>query len=199
MKNLKGSKTEQNLVNAVLFEARDYQLFSLYEEQAKREGLEEISKKFNELASEQKAHANLLTHHLKDEDYEVNFTLHFHKLGRTDENLKAAVELEIHEYQDIYPRYAKEAREEGYDHIEEIFQMLVQVENCHHMELDKYYQMMINNKLFSKSKDTKWKCINCGRELNSKEAPERCPLCNHKQGFFKEDPDQNTKNKKQAN
>lgn len=199
MKNLKGTKTENNIIKAIIFESKNYHTFSMFEEQAKREGLEEISLKFKEIADQEKSHASLLTNLIKEGNYEINYSLFFPKLGNTLENLFNAVKTETHEFQDIYPGYAKTAREEGFLRIEEIFQMLTQVENCHHMELKKYHDMLKNNTLFKKDKVIKWKCINCGRELDSQEAPDKCPLCDHKQGYFKEDPDQNSKKKKNDN
>ena len=170
-KELKGSKTEANLWEAFAGESQARNKYTYYASKAKKEGFEQISELFTETANQEKEHAKLW------------FKL-IHSIGSTLENLKDAAQGENDEWTDMYPRMAKEAREEGFDDIATLFEGVAAIEKVHEEKYKKLLQNIEQGIVFSRDGDTIWQCRNCGHIHIGKQAPEVCPVCNHPQAYF---------------
>lgn len=170
-KDLKGTKTLENLMTAFAGESQARNKYTYYASKAKKEGFEQIAELFTETANQEKEHAKIW------------FKL-FHGIGDTMENLKDAAQGENDEWTDMYPRMAKEAREEGFDEIADLFEGVAAVEKVHE---EKYRKLLANIEegiVFSRDGDRVWQCRNCGHIHVGKQAPEVCPVCNHPQAYF---------------
>lgn len=170
-KDLKGTKTLQNLMAAFAGESQARNKYTYYASKAKKEGLEQIAELFTETANQEKEHAKIW------------FKL-FHGVGDTMENLKDAAQGENDEWTDMYPRMAQEAREEGFDDIADLFDGVAAVEKVHE---EKYRRLLANIEegiVFSRDGDRVWQCRNCGHIHVGKQAPDVCPVCNHPQAYF---------------
>ena len=170
-KDLKGTKTLENLMAAFAGESQARNKYTYYASKAKKEGFEQIAELFTETANQEKEHAKIW------------FKL-FHGIGDTMENLKDAAQGENDEWTDMYPRMAKEAREEGFDEIADLFEGVAAVEKVHE---EKYRKLLANIEegiVFSRDGDRVWQCRNCGHIHVGKQAPEVCPVCNHPQAYF---------------
>lgn len=169
--NLKGSKTEKNLMAAFAGESQVRSKYTYFASVAKKEGYEQIAAIFLETADNEKEHAKLWFKALG-------------ALGNTAENLLHAAEGENYEWTDMYDTFAKEAEEEGFLEIAERFRLVAQVEKSH----EERYRALLNNvemqKVFEKSEETIWECRNCGHLVIGKKAPEICPVCEHPKAFF---------------
>ena len=170
-KELKGSKTEANLWAAFAGESQARNKYTYYASKAKKEGYEQISELFTETANQEKEHAKLW------------FKL-IHGVGSTIENLKDAAQGENDEWTNMYPRMAKEAREEGFDEIAALFEGVAAIEKVHEEKYKKLLQNIEDCIVFSRDGDTVWQCRNCGHIHIGKQAPEVCPVCNHPQAYF---------------
>ncbi len=170
-KELKGSKTEANLWAAFAGESQARNKYTYYASKAKKEGYEQISELFTETANQEKEHAKLW------------FKL-IHGVGSTIENLKDAAQGENDEWTNMYPRMAKEAREEGFDEIAALFEGVAAIEKVHEEKYKKLLQNIEDGIVFSRDGDTVWQCRNCGHIHIGKQAPEVCPVCNHPQAYF---------------
>ena len=171
MKDLKGTKTEANLWEAFAGESKARNKYTYYASKAKKDGYEQIAALFEETAAQEKEHAKLW------------FKL-VHGIGSTMDNLKDAAEGENNEWTDMYPRMAKEAREEGFEEIARIMEGVAAIEKAHE---ERYLKLLknINDKIvFSRDGDAIWQCRNCGHLYIGKEAPAVCPVCNHPQSYF---------------
>ena len=171
MAELKGSKTEQNLWTAFAGEAQARNKYTYFASKAKKDGYVQIAKIFEETAANEKEHA------------EIWFKL-LGGIGSTAENLAAAAEGENYEWTDMYATMAKEAEEEGFDHIAFLFSEVAKIEKEHE---ERYRKLLANVKeglVFSKDGDTIWQCANCGHIHVGKKAPEICPVCAHPQAYF---------------
>lgn len=170
---LKGSKTEQNLMAAFAGESQARNKYDYYSSQAKKEGYVQISNIFAETAKNEKEHAKLWFKLLEGG-----------KIKSTVENLAAAAAGENYEWTDMYATFAKEAREEGFDDIAEVLEGVGKIEK-HHEE--RYLALLKNindDSVFSKEDETVWICTNCGHIHVGNEAAKLCPVCNHAQAYF---------------
>ncbi|MCH5175197.1 MAG: rubrerythrin family protein [Prevotellaceae bacterium] len=170
-KDLKGSKTEANLMIAFAGESQARNKYTYYASKAKKDGYEQIAALFLETAEQEKEHAKMW------------FKL-IHGIGTTEENLADAAAGENEEWVNMYPTMAKEAREEGFDDIADLFEGVAAIEKVHE---DKYKKLLENVKeglVFSRDGDTVWQCRNCGHIHVGKKAPEKCPVCDHPQAHF---------------
>lgn len=170
---LKGSKTEANLNTAFAGESMARNKYTYYASQAKKEGYEQIADIFLETAENEKEHAKLWFK-----------ALHDGKVPKTIENLKDAAAGENYEHTTMYADFAKEAREEGFDEIAKLFEMVGGIEK-HHEE--RYLALLKNIEegiVFKKDQVVMWKCRNCGYIHVGTEAPEVCPVCKHAKSFF---------------
>ena len=171
--DLKGSKTEQNLMTAFAGESQARNKYTYFASKAKKEGYEQIAAIFLETAENEKEHAKIW--------YKL---LNGGEIGTTTENLKAAAEGENYEWTDMYAEFAKTAKEEGFDKIAYLFEAVGKIEKEHEERYKKLLENVEDGLVFSKDGDKIWKCRNCGHICIGKEAPEVCPVCNHPKAFF---------------
>ena len=170
---LKGSKTEKNLMDAFAGESQARNKYTYFASKAKKEGYEQIAAIFQETADNEKEHAKLWFKLLNGGE-----------IPTTEENLAAAAAGENYEWTDMYDRMAKEAREEGFNHIAYLFEAVGKIEKEHEERYRKLLENVDGELVFSKDGDKIWKCRNCGHICVGKEAPNVCPVCNHPQSFF---------------
>lgn len=171
MKDLKGTKTLANLMEAFAGESQARNKYTYFASKAKKEGYEQIAALFTETADQEKEHAKMW------------FKL-FHGIGDTAENLRGAAAGENDEWTDMYPRMAKEAREEGFDEIADKFEAVAAVEKAHEERYKKLLANVEGKLVFSRDGDCIWQCRNCGHLHIGKEAPETCPVCDHPKAYF---------------
>ena len=171
MPELKGSKTEANLWTAFAGESQARNKYTYFASKAKKDGYVQISKIFEETAANEKEHAKIWFKLLEG-------------IGTTAENLKAAAEGENYEWTDMYATMAKEAKEEGFDHIAFLFEEVAKIEKEHE---ERYLKLLANVEggiVFSRDGDMIWQCSNCGHIHVGKQAPEVCPVCAHPRDYF---------------
>lgn len=171
--DLKGSKTEANLMAAFAGESQARNKYTYYASKAKKEGYEQIAAIFQETADNEKEHAKLWFKLLNGGE-----------IGTTEENLKAAAEGENYEWTDMYERMAKEAREEGFDHIAYLFDGVAKIEKEHEERYKKLLENVKDGKVFEAGEIKIWKCRNCGHIVVGTKAPEICPICAHPKAYF---------------
>ncbi len=174
MADLKGTKTEQNLMTAFAGESQARNKYTYYASKAKKEGYEQIAELFTETANNEKEHAKIWFKLLHDGDVPDTVT-----------NLEDAANGENFEWTDMYDTFAKEAREEGFDRIAYLFEAVGQIEKEHEARYLKLLENVKNGLVFSKDGDTIWQCANCGHICIGKNAPEVCPVCSHPKAYFK--------------
>lgn len=182
-KILKGSKTEQNLINAFAGESQARNRYSFFAKQAKKDGYEQIAEIFLITAENEKEHAKLFYEHIGNTIGQVNSSYPF-ELGTTKENLESAINGEKEEWSILYPDGEKVAREEGFDKIAETFHHVVEAEKHHEKRYSKLLENVKNNTVFSKPEETNWMCRECGYIHHGKSAPKKCPNCHHPQAYF---------------
>ena len=170
---LKGSKTEQNLMTAFAGESQARNKYTYYASQAKKDGYVQISKIFEETANNEKEHAKLWFKYL-----------HGGKVPSTIENLKDAADGENYEWTDMYATFAKEAKEEGFEELAALFEMVAKIEKEHEERYRKLLANIENGEVFVKSEPNTWECGNCGHVHVGESAPELCPVCKHPQSYF---------------
>ncbi len=173
MPELKGSKTERNLMEAFAGESQARNKYTYFASKAKKEGYEQIAAIFLETAENEKEHAKIW--------YKL---LNGGEVGNTIENLQAAADGENYEWTDMYDRFAREAKEEGFDKIAYLFTEVGNIEKEHEERYKKLLENVKGDLVFSKDGDKIWKCRNCGHICIGKEAPGICPVCNHPQSYF---------------
>ena len=173
MNNLKGSKTEENLLTAFAGESMARNKYTFYASQAKKEGYEQIANIFLETANNEKEHAKLW--------YKL---LHDGQVADTMTNLKNAAAGEHDEWTDMYARFAQVAREEGFNRIAVLFEMVGKIEKHHEERYLKLVGNIEDNLVFQRGEDKVWICRNCGHITVGKSAPSICPVCAHPQSYF---------------
>ena len=173
MKELKGSKTEQNLMKAFAGESQARNKYTYYASKAKKEGYEQIAAIFEETAGNEKEHAKLWFKYLNGGS-----------VPSTEENLKAAADGENYEWTDMYETFAKEAEEEGFEELAIKFRQVGEIEKHHEERYRKLLKNIDDQVVFSKDEDKIWICRNCGHIVIGKSAPDVCPVCNHPQSYF---------------
>ena len=170
---LKGSKTEANLLAAFAGESQARNKYTYYASKAKKEGYEQIAAIFEETAGNEKEHAKIW---FKE--------LHNGSVPSTIENLKDAAAGENYEWTDMYATFAKEAKEEGFDRIAKLFEEVGKIEKEHEERYLKLLENVKEGKVFEAGEVKIWKCRNCGHIVVGTSAPEVCPVCNHPKAFF---------------
>ncbi|MBE7054387.1 MAG: rubrerythrin family protein [Ruminococcaceae bacterium] len=171
MKELKGSKTEKNLMEAFAGESQARNKYTYFASKAKKEGYNQIAALFEETANNEKEHAKMWFKLLGG-------------IGDTAQNLKAAAEGENYEWTDMYAQFAKDAKEEGFEEIALLFEGVAKIEKAHEERYRKLLENVENGLVFSKDGDAIWECRNCGHIVIGKKAPEICPVCAHPQAYF---------------
>ncbi|MBQ3306817.1 MAG: rubrerythrin family protein [Bacilli bacterium] len=170
---LKGSKTEQNLMAAFAGESQARNKYTYFASKAKKDGYEQIAAIFEETANNEKEHAKMW---FKE--------LHGGEVPSTIENLEAAADGENYEWTDMYEEFAKTAEEEGFKAIAAKFRAVGAIEKHHEERYRKLLENVKGNLVFSKDGDRVWICRNCGHICVGKEAPKVCPVCAHPQSYF---------------
>lgn len=181
---LKGTKTEVNILTAFAGESQARNRYSYFASQAKKDGFVQISAIFEETANQEKEHAKRLFKLLEGGEVEIQAAFPAGVIGSTLENLKEAAGGENYEWTEMYPGFAKVAREEGFKEIAEIFESIAVAEKQHER---RYLGLMANinqGSVFKKDKPVKWSCRNCGYVHEGAAAPEVCPSCDHPQAHF---------------
>jgi len=184
MANIKGTKTERNILTAFAGESQARNRYDYYASVAKKEGYVQIADIFAETANQEKEHAKRLFKFLEGGDVEIQADYPAGVIGTTAENLKAAAKGENYEWTDMYPTFAKVAREEGFNEIANVFEAIAVAEKQH----EKRYLGLLANveagTVFKKDQVVTWRCRNCGYLHVGQEAPEKCPACAHPQAHF---------------
>lgn len=173
MKELEGSKTMKNLLEAFAGESMAHNKYSYYASKAKKDGYVQIARIFEETANNEKEHAKIWFK-----------LLHDGVVPPTPENLADAAAGENFEWTDMYAKFAKEAREEGFDHIAELFEGVAKIEKEHEERYRKLLSNIEKGIVFSREGDMVWICSNCGHVHIGKQAPDVCPVCDHPQAYF---------------
>lgn len=171
--NLKGSKTEQNLMEAFAGESQARNKYDFFASVAKKEGFEQIAGIFSETADNEKEHAKRLFKFLSGGT-----------LPKTIKNLLESAQGENHEHTSMYPDFEKIAREEGFNEIADIFHEIAEVEEAHEKRFLKLLNNIKNDTVFKKDEVVQWKCRNCGYIHEGQEAPEVCPACDHPKAHY---------------
>ena len=171
--DLKGSKTEKNLQTAFAGESQAHTKYQYYASAAKKEGYNQIGAIFTETAGNEKEHAKIWFK-----------LLHGGEVPSTIENLKDAAAGENYEWNDMYARMAKEAREEGFDKIAFLFESVGKIEKGHEERYQALLDSLCEGKIFERPTKVIWECANCGHRVESPKAPEKCPVCDHPQAYF---------------
>ncbi|MBP3763972.1 MAG: rubrerythrin family protein [Bacteroidales bacterium] len=178
MKELKGTKTEKNLIEAFAGESMARNKYTYYASKAKKDGYVQISNIFEETAKNEKEHAELWFKYL-----------HGGSVPTTTDNLKDAADGENQEWTDMYARMAREAREEGFTEIAAKFEMVGAIEREHEERYRRLLKNIEDGLVFSREGDMIWQCSNCGHIVVGKKAPQVCPVCNHEQAYFQLKPE----------
>jgi len=171
-KDLKGTKTEKNLYAAFSGESEARNKYTYYASKAKKEGYVQIANIFEETANNEKEHAKIWFKILKD------------GVGSTLDNLKDAAAGENYEWTQMYAQFAKEAKEEGFEDIAELFDGVAKIEKEHEERYLKLYENVKSGTVFSRKESKVWICGNCGHEHYGECAPELCPVCDHPKDYF---------------
>jgi len=181
---LKGSRTEKNLLAAFAGESQARTRYTFFASVAKKEGFEQISAIFMETADNEKEHAQLFFKLLKGGLVEISAAYPAGVIGSTAENFRAAAEGEKLEWGTLYPNFAEVADEEGFAEAARTFRMVAKVEAYHERRYRKLLANVEQGKVFKKDSPIMWKCRNCGYVFEGKEAPEKCPVCDHPKSYF---------------
>lgn len=168
----KGTKTEQNLQAAFAGESQARNKYSFYAKQARREGFEAVAKTFEALAENERTHAKLW------------FKLLHDGIPDTATNLKDAIAGEHYEREDMYPRFAQEAREEGFPDVAALFERVGQIERDHETQYAGLLTRLEGQEMFKQNTKACWVCLECGYVHYGETAPLKCPVCGHDQGMF---------------
>ena len=173
MANLKGTKTEKNLLEAFAGESMARNKYTYFASKAKKEGYEQIAAFFEETAGNEKEHAKLWFKLLCGGE-----------VPKTDANLKAAADGENGEWTDMYKRMASEAREEGFDDIAFLLEEVGKIEKHHEERYRTLLKNLEDGTIFKKNEKNAWICRNCGYLAEFESAPHKCPVCSHPQAYF---------------
>ena len=170
---LKGTKTEKNLMTAFAGESQARNKYTYFASKAKKEGYEQIAAIFQETADNEKEHAKMWFKLLNGGE-----------IGSTVENLQSAADGENYEWTDMYSEFAKEAKEEGFNHIAYLFEEVAKIEKEHEERYLKLLENVKDGKVFEAGEVKVWKCRNCGHIVVGTKAPEVCPVCSHPKAYF---------------
>ena len=181
---LKGSKTEKNLMAAFAGESQARNRYTYFSSKAKKEGFRQIAEIFEETANQEKEHAKKLFKLMKGGDVEITGAFPAGVIGKTTDNLKAAAAGENHEWTAMYPSFAQIARDEGFEDIARIFTAIAVAEKQHEKRYLDLAANIDNGTVFKKDNPVVWRCINCGYLHEGTEAPDVCPACAHGQAHF---------------
>ena len=185
--NLKDSETSKNLMRAFIAESQELNRYLYAAKIAEKENLQVIQKVFEYTMTQERAHGRIYSNRLKEltgTDVEVYAKYPVDGYDTTLEQLEAAVRNEYREYDVEYANFAKIAKEEGFKDIAASFSFIAEIEKEHGDRFNMFLNLLKEDKLFKSDEEEEWICLNCGHVHTSKDAPEKCPTCNHPQGFF---------------
>ena len=184
MSELKGTQTEKNLLIAFAGESQARNKYTYFSKQAKKEGYEQISFIFEETANQEKEHAKRLFKFMKGGEVEITAAFPAGVIGNTYENLMAAAEGEHYEQTEMYPNFAKIAKQEGFPEIASAMEAIAIAERQHEKQYRDLAANIQSGKVFLKDIAVTWRCRNCGYVGGGTKAPEKCPACDHPQAHF---------------
>ncbi|MFH2012007.1 MAG: rubrerythrin [Pseudomonadota bacterium] len=181
---LKGSKTEKNILTAFAGESQARNRYTYFASKAKKEGYEQIMFTFEETANQEKEHAKRLFKLLEGGEVQIQASFPAGVIGETSENLMEAAGGENYEWTDMYPSFAKIAREEGFEDIANIFESIAIAEKQHEKRYLGLLANILGGTVFKKDKSVVWRCRNCGYLHEGDTAPDNCLACDHPQAHF---------------
>lgn len=181
---LKGSKTEKNLMAAFAGESQARNRYTYFASKAKKEGYVQIAAIFEETANQEKEHAKRLFKFMEGGETEITGSFPSGTIGSTLENLKASAAGEHHEYESMYPDFAVIARDEGFGKIAGVFEAIAVAEKHHEDRFLGFAKNIENSSVFKKDSQVEWRCRNCGYVHKGNEAIDLCPACAHPQAHF---------------
>jgi rubrerythrin len=182
--DIKGTKTEKNLLKSFAGESQARNRYTYYAGAAKKEGYVQISAIFEETANQEKEHAKRFFKFLQGGEIEITDTYPAGRIGKTLDNLKAAAAGENHEWSEMYPGFAKVAREEGFEPIAAVFDAVSIAEKYHEDRYQALIKRIEDDKVFKSDETVNWRCRNCGYMHEGPDAPKVCPACAHAQAHF---------------
>lgn len=183
-KSIKGTKTEKNLLTAFAGESQARNRYTYFAGKAKKEEFEQIAAIFAETADQEKEHAKRFFSFLEGGEVEIQWKFPAGVIGTTAENLKEAAGGEHYEWTDMYPNYAKVARDEGFEAVARLFEAVMVAEKQHEKRYLDLLKNIEKNRVFARTEAVVWRCRNCGYLHEGKEAPEQCPACVHPRAYF---------------
>jgi rubrerythrin len=181
---LKGNKTEKNLLAAFAGESQARNRYTYFASAARKEGYEQISSIFLETAENEKEHAKLFFKLLQGGETEIVAAYPAGVIGNTADNLKAAAAGENLEWTTLYQNFAEEAKKEGFTQAYETFTQVAEVEKFHETRYLDLLKNVKEGKVFKKDSSLNWHCRNCGYVFEGKEVPDQCPVCKHPRAYF---------------
>ncbi|MEN8169347.1 MAG: rubrerythrin [Pseudomonadota bacterium] len=183
-KSIKGTQTEKNLLIAFAGESQARNRYTYFAGAAKKEGLVQIADIFEETANQEKEHAKRFFKFLEGGEVQITESFPAGKIATTLENLRAAAAGEEYEWTEMYPGFAKVAREEGFDQVAAAFEAISTAEKQHGKRYKNLADNLESGKVFKRNGKVVWRCRNCGYLHESEEAPDLCPACLHPQAHF---------------
>lgn len=184
MESIKGTLTEQNLLKAFAGESQARNRYTFFASVAKKEGYEQIAGVFTETAEQEKEHAKRFFKYLEGGDATITASYPAGRIGSTPENLLAAAQGEHEEWDVLYSNFAETAEQEGFADIANTFRQIAKVEAEHESRYLKLLSRITDGNFFVRDNEIWWQCRNCGYVCKAKEAPLKCPACNHPQAYF---------------
>ena len=181
---LKGSRTEKNLLGAFAGESQARNRYTYFASTARKEGYRQISEIFEETANQEREHAKRLFKFLEGGEIEITASFPAGVIGTTVENLEAGAAGENYEWTDMYPSFAEVAREEGFDEIATVFESIAIAEKQHEKRYNDLAGNLKAGRVFKREDKVVWRCMNCGYLHEGTEAPDVCPACAHPQSHF---------------
>lgn len=181
---LKGSRTEKNLLTAFAGESQARNRYTYFVSKAREEGLQQMAAIFLETAEQEREHAKRLFKFLDGGEVEITAAFPAGKIGTTLENLKASAAGEHYEHTEMYPEFAKIAREEGFEPVARAFEAIAIAEKQHEKRYNDLAANLEAGRVFKRDGVVVWRCLNCGYLHEGPEAPSVCPACLHKQEYF---------------
>lgn len=182
--NLKGTQTQKNLLIAFAGESQARNRYSYYAGAARKEGFVQIADIFEETANQEREHAKRLFKFMTGGEVEITAAFPFGVIGETASNLRAAAAGENHEWTEMYPGFARTARQEGFEEIAEVFEAIAVAERQHEKRYLDLAKNVETGRVFRKDSPVVWRCRNCGYLHRGTEAPKLCPACAHPQAHF---------------
>lgn len=184
MKSIRGTQTEQNLLTAFAGESQARNRYTYFAGKARKEGYVQIAAVFSETADQEKEHAKRFFKFLEGGDVQVACSFPAGVIGTTAENLSAAADGERHEHGEMYPGFARVAREEGFGAVARVFEAVSVAERHHEKRYRALAANILGGRVFKREEATVWCCRNCGYLHEGVEAPETCPACAHPRAHF---------------